>query len=276
MPFNFKRYLRVAIKNLFLFISFPKREINGLRILTYHRVGNYEPKDVGSFVPLELFKEQMDYLNLEGYNVISLSLASFYLKFGLRIPPQSLVITFDDGYVDNFHHAYPILKRLRFPATIFLITSYIKKEKNLNLNGDVYLNHKQIKEMRRHNIEFGSHTLNHPRLSQLNAKKLWKEIYLSRLVLEHLLEEKIKFFCYPYGDFDHRVLKVVASAGYIASCSVKPGANFSRNDLFRLRRTEISYRDDIVVFRTKIAGRYDLAHFFYQLYARTRGELIWV
>jgi peptidoglycan/xylan/chitin deacetylase (PgdA/CDA1 family) len=274
---NLLKSAKYKIKNFLILVSSLKpQQENGIRILMYHRIGNYNSKKIHSFVPPELFKEQMNFLNIEGYNVIPLKTAYFYFKNKIYLPKNSLVLTFDDGYEDNFRFAYPILKRFRFPATIFLITKYIKKKKNLIIGEDEYLNLAQVKEMKKEIFDFGSHTMSHLRLSKLNETQLWKEVCFSKKFLEKITDAEINFICYPYGDYNSKVLKSVKSAKYLAGCSVRPGWNLPDTDFFRLRRTEITYKDDIKIFKLKLYGQYDFAHHLYQLYAKAKGDIVWI
>ncbi|MCD6099142.1 MAG: polysaccharide deacetylase family protein [Candidatus Marinimicrobia bacterium] len=98
---------------------------NGIKILAYHKVNN-EPHDyLGLNTTISNFKAQMKYLK-RNYNIISLKDAINMLHSTERIPMDTIVITFDDGYKDNYLHAFPILKKYKIPATIFVTTNPIE------------------------------------------------------------------------------------------------------------------------------------------------------
>jgi peptidoglycan/xylan/chitin deacetylase (PgdA/CDA1 family) len=115
-----------------------------------------------------------------------------------------------------------------------------------------------VKEMQAQGVEFGSHTLTHPMLSQVSREVARREIVESRQELEDRLGAGIAFFCYPRGDFNGAVKQMVREEGYRAACSTLPGVNDRRTDLFELRRTYISRHDSAKEFAKKMAGAYDI------------------
>ncbi len=223
------------------------------RILCYHRVSD----EVDNYITVSTkkFREQMGYLAKEGYKTISLQ----ELIEG-KCDEQSIVITFDDGYRDNYEQAFPTMNEYGFAGTIFCIANEMGK--------DDYLTLKHIREMRKSNFEFGSHTLSHPKLTQLSANQKWDEIIGSKKALEELFEHEVKYFCYPFGYQDQETRDLVKQAGYSAACSNAPGTN-DKIDIYRLRRTEIAAHDSLRDFEKKCVGAYDLMH---QLLHTMRGR----
>lgn len=128
-------------------------------------------------VPKEQFKEQMKYLKDNGYTTLTLNELYNFLEKNKPIPEKSIVITLDDGYVDNYTNAYPILKELGFNATVFVITSNIDKDKRT-------LTSKQIKEMDEAGIQIASHTYNHDKLDDLSYEKQLQTMKKSKDDLE--------------------------------------------------------------------------------------------
>ena len=220
----------------------------GVRILCYHNVNDQEKKY--TTVSISNFKNQMEFLNRHGYKTISLNDLLTKRENG-DYSSKKIAITFDDGWRDNYEHAFPILKDYGFQATIFLITDRI---------GDLdYLTPEQIKEMHRYGIEFGSHSLSHPKLPSLTEEQKWNEIFNSRKKIEDQFQFNVDFFCYPYGLYDSETVEMVEKAGYKGACSNRPGANI-KDETFLLKRTEISAHDTLFDFEKKIAGAYDLLH----------------
>ena len=223
------------------------RENRGVRILCYHNVNDKDK--TYTTVSVSNFKAQMEFLRQNGYQSISLNetLAASNGSFSSK----RFVITFDDGWRDNFDHAFPILKECGFSVTVFLIAGRIGEPG--------YLNVEQIKAMDNDGIRFGSHTLSHPNLKLLTKEQKWNEIFGSRKKLEEKFRFSVDFFCYPYGWYDHESIQAVQQAGYLGACSNRPGSNFKMNP-YLLNRTEIGAGDTLFDFQKKLAGSYDLLH----------------
>jgi peptidoglycan/xylan/chitin deacetylase (PgdA/CDA1 family) len=241
------------------------------RILYYHRV---DDDDQRSCVRPEQFLQQMSYLFAHASCVITLERLCHSLASGEALPARCIVITFDDGFADNYTQAYPILQRFGFPATIFLTVGFIGTAELPVLSGlhraARPLTWQQVDEMGRHGISFGSHTLTHPSLPQLGAEELQREVYGSRLLLEEKLARGVEFFCYPKGEYTATVKAVVQRAGYAGACSIYPGSVRMQSDLFALPRTYIGRDDTLSDFRKKLCGAYDLLHAGVQLWRRVR------
>jgi peptidoglycan/xylan/chitin deacetylase (PgdA/CDA1 family) len=234
----------------------PRPEV---RILYYHSISD-DP--VRSSVSPPAFEAQMEYLRRSRYRPLSLSEAARRLTSRGNLPEQSVVITLDDGFRDNYERAFPVLARLGFPATVFLTASYIGTDRLPTLTRTDFvprpLDWGQVKEMHAHGIEFGSHTLTHPMLSQLQPGEARREIAESRRVIEDRLGAPAPLFCYPRGDFNEAVKRIVREEGYVAACTTLPGVNDWRTDPFALRRTYVSRRDTPREFAKKVRGAYDL------------------
>lgn len=243
------------------------------RILYYHRV---DDDDQRSCVRPEQFIHQMGYLSAHGYRVIELADLCRSLVTGQALPARSVVLTFDDGFADNYTQAYPILQRFGFPATIFLTVGFIGTAELPVLSGPHRparpLTWPQVSEMGRHGISFGSHTLTHSSLPQLGEEELQREVCGSRLLLEEKLGRGVQFFCYPKGEFTASVKAVVQRAGYEGACSTYPGPVRAECDLFALPRTYIGRDDTVSDFRKKLCGAYDLLHTGVQLWRRVKSR----
>ena len=219
-------------------------------ILMYHQIEKH-PKNQVLFVSPENFSSQMKFLKEKDYKVISLKELAYCLQRGERFPKKSVLITFDDGYRNNYTNAYPVLKKYGFPATIFLIVKRIGKEG--------YLSYKEIEEMKNGGIDFGSHTLGHPNLTQISTVGARKEILLSKKILEKRLKEPIDFFCYPYGATNEKVAEIVRDSGYkMAFCTKGRGDRFPYYDLYTIPRIRVSSRDNLLSFRIKLSPFYSL------------------
>jgi peptidoglycan/xylan/chitin deacetylase (PgdA/CDA1 family) len=219
-----------------------------LTILTYHSINDEINPD--ETVTPEEFEKQLQYIK-ENYKVISLEDAVEYLQTDIKKISDSIVITFDDGYSDNYHNAYPLLKKHNFPATIFLISDLI------NDKGGKYLSQSQIHEMMDNNISFGSHTISHRILTGLRNDEIIGEIRDSKDILESQLGNKINSFAYPVGtraDFDDETAEIVKEYKYTCACSNVYGMNDENSDIFALKRIGIETTDCFLLFKQKLDG----------------------
>ena len=162
------------------------------------------------------------------------------------------MITFDDGYQDNYVNAFPVMKEFGFKGTIFCVANEIGQKG--------YLRKEEIKEMAKAGFEFGSHTLSHRDLPNLRRQDKVREINSSKSFLSNELQLNINFFCYPRGLYDRDSVTLVQEAGYLGACSNQPGTNNGKSNPFLLKRTEIALHDSLFDFQKKLAGAYDWMH----------------
>jgi peptidoglycan/xylan/chitin deacetylase (PgdA/CDA1 family) len=203
------------------------------------------------------FKKQMKYLKRTGYTPISLDALHKYLVNKTdKLPQKPILITFDDGYMDNYENALPILKEYNFPATVFVVSDLIGGSNQWDMiKGHPersLMGWREIEEMQRYGIAIGSHTLNHPSLSLLNQRDARKEIEESKKVLEDKLGVQINHFAYPYGDRNSVVMEMVKQVGYKTACSTRSGFNTGDTGLFDLRRIEVYGTDALWQFALKL------------------------
>jgi peptidoglycan/xylan/chitin deacetylase (PgdA/CDA1 family) len=243
-----------------------------LRILYYHSVSD---APIRAAVAPAAFERQMQYLSRSPYRLLALGDAVRQLLAQGTLPPDSLAVTLDDGFADNYEQAFPLLSRYRIPATIFLTVGYIGTGRLPTLSRTEHvprpLDWAQVREMHAHGVEFGSHTMTHPMLSEVSLDEARRELVDSRRVLEDRLGAPAGLFCYPRGDFSEPVKQAVREAGYVAACSTLPGLNGRHPDLFALRRTYVSRRDTIEEFAKRTAGAYDLLQRGLTAWRRGRG-----
>jgi peptidoglycan/xylan/chitin deacetylase (PgdA/CDA1 family) len=225
-------------------------------VLAYHSVSNCRTD--GLSVGTSEFEAQISWLCQEGYQSITLS--DFVSQ---PVPEENpiVIITFDDGYADNYWCALPILHRYGFVATIFLVSSYVNTKRiypwdlsnimcDPNLAAYQVLSWDQIREMMTNGIEFGSHTRTHPRLTDLSANQITEEIRCSRSDLEAQLGRRVVSFCYPHGNLNAQVIRSVAEAGYECAVVTPPRAGIPLNR-YTIRRAGIYHHTTRLQFRLK-------------------------
>ncbi len=253
---GFKRKKLVAVSGitliiLFLLIGFVRQQYV-LPILMYHSVAPSLPPGNRLVVSVKTFERQMDFLKKHHYNVMNLEDAAALIRDKRKALPKSIVLTFDDGYKDNYTYVFPILKKYNLPATIFIILSEVGRPDRLSW--------KEIKEMQDSGlISFGSHTSSHPFLELVKSdEELKKEIKGSKTILEEKLGKPVDTFSYPMGRFNFRVRQFVVDAGYKAGVVTNPGKKYPNDDVFVLKRLRISENaNNLFVFWIETSGYYN-------------------
>ena len=198
----------------------PRR---GFVALMYHHIGtltNPQDEQFPFTVTPEHFEAQLRFLQQHGYQIISESDVLHARKDTQSSVKKPILLTFDDGYADNYTFLFPLLKKYQAHALIFLITDRVGTKD--------YLNWQQIKEMKESGwVAFGSHTCSHRRLRSLSDEEIIQEITQSKQILEEKLGAPVISFCYPFGagGFDKRVRPQVFKAGYQLDFSTKKGIN---------------------------------------------------
>ena len=215
-------------------------------VLMYHRVGNADTSWSQKLtVSPDNFRKQMHRLAGMGFTPCSINDFIGWLDGHNHLPEKSFLITFDDGYAGVFDHAFPVLQKMNWTATVFLVSGLISKQdvwcQHENPSGDSYplMNPVQIMEMNNSGFSFHSHSRNHEDLGQLDAGKLESELRGSRKDLESLLNKPVPYFAYPFGRYNENVVSAVRQAGYAAAFSVQPGFNQPGIDHFAIRRIDV-------------------------------------
>jgi peptidoglycan/xylan/chitin deacetylase (PgdA/CDA1 family) len=223
-----------------------------LPILTYHRVVDSPPPDdpAGHWVTAGTFERHLRWLAAHGYSSLPVAAVGRAFDDGAgipdRLPLRAVVLTFDDGYRDNYDLAWPLMKRYGFTATIFLVSEsiggYNRFDADLPGAPVPMLSWEQVREMGSAGIAFGSHTCTHPSsLIGLDDNRLRYELEGSKATLEEMLNAPVDQFSYPHDQLDGRVEAAVASAGYTLACA-GVGSRFSR---YCLNRVSPPRRGDI-------------------------------
>lgn len=195
-------------------------------VLYYHSVMLEEGNEVR--MPPDQFEAQMAYMRDRGYE--SVTLEQLYRAFykGETLPTKPFVITFDDGYVDNYTTAFPILKKHGFTASVFMVSGYI--------DGEGFMSWSQLKELTANGWEIAGHTANHPYLSQIDKKTLFNELISSKELLEKELGQPVNFFAYPYGDVNADIAQAVKDTGYVMAFTTDRGWADLNLDEWHLQR----------------------------------------
>ena len=235
MKLSYKRFLLslLCMVSLLIVAGFIQiRTATGIPVLNYHQV---EPKD-GNPLTLwpEQFEAQMEYLAAEGYTTITIDEMMDALENGTSLPEKSVIITFDDGYADNYEYVYPILKKYGFKATIFLIYDFTNAYPN-------YLTWDQVAEMKASGlIHFESHTMTHANLAELTSvDELRHEIADSHDLLSEKLGYDMHYIAYPGGRVNEEIERITSAAGYRGGFTVHYGLSTPAEGRYQMDRIPI-------------------------------------
>lgn len=235
----------IALVCFYSFWMYPRYSVP---ILFYHHLGYSD--DLLTVTP-ENFEEQMKYIKDKGYNVIPLDELVEGTKAGRKFKHNTVVITADDGYKDNYIYAYPILKKYGYPATIFLATNLVGSDNS-------FLNWDEIKEMAKNNISFGGHTKNHVYLPSVEKEDiLWDEIAGCKEPIEKHTGLSVDYFCYPMAGFTEKIKTTVKKAGYRGACTTNRGFDIlNKKDMYELDRIAVRNHDKATSlhFRIELSG----------------------
>ncbi len=179
------------------------------------------------------FQAQMNWLAQQGYRTVTFPQVVAYLKHAQPLPSRPVLITFDDGWLQGYTEAFPVLRQHSFSATYFVYTDAMGRPSSISWE--------QLQEMSKAGMDVGSHTLSHPHLRQLGTDQAFREIAESRSILERRLNRPVTTFDYPFGEYDSSTVELVKRAGFESAVTIAPGFKQSLEGVFTLRRIRVSY-----------------------------------
>lgn len=191
------------------------------RVLVYHKIDYQRELGISVIHPTR-FRRQVAFLVAQGYTLNTLSAAYSAPMFS----PDEIALTFDDGYAGVFHYAFPILQEFKVPGTVFLISGFLGKVNNwdVQLAGRRFphLTMQQVKELSAAGWEMGSHTISHRCLIGLPRQEIWKELNDSKRSIEDLLGRRVKYLAAPFGKVNRLILELARESGYLGVCGFYP------------------------------------------------------
>jgi peptidoglycan/xylan/chitin deacetylase (PgdA/CDA1 family) len=228
-------------------------------ILAYHHV-NPLTNDMIT-VSLNHFESHMVFLHRRGFTSLFISEALECLLGRRALPSKPVVLTFDDGYQDNFQFAFPLLKKYKIKATIFIVTGWMG-EQRIPENEKNLLTHRQCTDMVGQGqaapialsweearlmeesglVELESHGHSHNKDLYRNIPMLRQDLYLSQECFIRYLNRESRHFCWPGGRYDTPSLKVPEAMGFLSTCTTERGINIPGSDPMRLKR--VTAKDD--------------------------------
>lgn len=221
-------------------------------ILTYHKFTRGRG-DITT-VTEKAFEEQMRYLKVSGFRVITLDAFFDFLDLRRQIPPKSVVITADDGWRSFYEIAYPILKRYGYPSTLFVYTDFIFNNSKAQLDWDA------LREMHQNGVDIQSHTKTHRYLDRRSGSESYKEYFEalkrelgeSTRIIKRNLNIDVKYVAYPYGDTNHLVSALLDKLEYRGGLTVERASASALSNRFRISRSMIYGTFDIQDFEKNL------------------------
>ena len=221
-------------------------------ILMYHAVGAPGEAPGCYVVPFRRFQRQMAWLTLRRYRVIGLEELLDHRRAHEVPPARSVVITFDDGYADNYHLATAVLRARGFKAMFFLVSGYVGQRNAWDPSGELagrpLLSWEDARAMLAVGMEVGAHTRSHPVLPDLPRDRAAHEIAGARQELEAALGRPVRAFAYPFGRLDESTPAAVAEGGFEGACCSRSGVNDPSVSSLLLRRLEVRGTDSLLQF----------------------------
>ncbi len=229
-------------------------------ILMYHSVGAPNGRATCLDVSEEDFARQMAFLHARGFHVIRLTELAGILRRREKPRPRTVVITFDDGYDNNYTKAFPILKKYGFPATIFVVAGRLGEDYDVARGVSTRIMTPQMMQdmVASGLIDIGSHTKYHYYLPDVrNEALLWEEIRGSKTFLESVVGAPVVTLAYPLGGYTRQIEEMARRAGYEAAVATNKKPGYAGTDLFALKRIRISGSSrSMFIFFMEVSGYY--------------------
>lgn len=184
-------------------------------VICYHSINKDPSGKSPIIISPEKFRQHLQTIKDNGYTTLTMAQFNDYIFGDKPIPEKSVLLTFDDGYMDNYTNAFPILKEFNMNATIFVISSY--------LDGDIYMSPSNIKEMSDYGIDIESHTVSHLRLSELSYEQQFNELKNSKQTIEKITGKPVISIAYPEGKYNEDTTKAVLETGYAMGFTIDRG-----------------------------------------------------
>lgn len=226
-------------------------------VLLYHDLPASGAVGGRSLAGVAMFRRQMRYLAAHNYRTLTAEEFIAALNEPAQTPSNSILITFDDGYLDFYEHAFPVLTELGLTATAFLITDVLERG-IAAWRGPHYLempstlSWEQVVEMSRSGISFGSHGHTHRKMNELAANEAADETERSKALLEERLGKPVSLFAYPYGAVNEIAKDAVREAGFAAALAWTSQGT----DRFELPRRAIAPARGMPSFRLRLSRTY--------------------
>lgn len=238
--------------------------INRPKVLMYHRIVDTEQHSGSEFTCLHVdeFRRQLELLDRFHYTPITFEDYRLFQEGRLQLPQKPVILTFDDGYLDTYRLAYPLLKEYGMKAVVFVLGDRSIRKNRWDLGKGGFseaslMTDNHILELYNSGFEIGSHTLSHSNLNELSPDECFREVHKPKIILEALLGGPIQSFSYPYGVVNPGIKKQIYRAGYRFACSVYSGPAQFGLDPLEIRRITVSNSISTIGFVARLVAPYE-------------------
>jgi peptidoglycan/xylan/chitin deacetylase (PgdA/CDA1 family) len=211
---SMKPIVRLIISVGMIICTFSPLAQGYVTVLLYHKFD--EADSPSTSTPTAMFAQQMEYLHAQRYEVMSMDELYKCITGERPVPDKAVVITLDDGYLSEYTQAIPILKEHGYPFCVFVFTR--------SVGAHNFMNWDHLRQIRSFGGEVGSHTHTHPHLVDSSAEEIREEFFRSKKILEKNLGVDVKWFAYPFGDYDNTIRALGTKAGYKLLLTSDPGS----------------------------------------------------
>lgn len=218
-------------EDLIEYINVPVEEVR-IPILMYHSICNDDPNN-SLMIPTEMFAEQMEWLRENDFTAMSMDDVIEAMNTG-KVPKRPVLITFDDGYADNYINAFPELKNNNLKGTFFIISDTITEE------GGYYMSTSMLKEMKEAGMEIENHTANHLELNNLSREDAIDSIKRGQEFLRSVIGSNGNYLCYPVGRYSDETIEIQKELGIKAALTTQGGISSIADGKYELKRIRIS------------------------------------
>jgi len=215
-------------------------------ILMYHYISEPPPGAdiyrVDLSVTPDSFRQQMAFLSENGYTPIDMYSLSLAIVNRETLPEKPVILTFDDGYLDNYEHAFPILQEYGFGGTFFIVTDFVDRGR------EGYMTWEMIEAMSRSGQRIESHSKTHPDLATKSRDGLIFEILGAQETLAAHIGYRPRYFCYPGGTYNEETIQILSELDYWGAVTTQNGTWHGFDDRFEWRRVRIRNTTSITEF----------------------------
>ncbi|MNC25718.1 Poly-beta-1,6-N-acetyl-D-glucosamine N-deacetylase precursor [compost metagenome] len=190
------------------------------------------------------FTEQMQYLADNGYHPLTMAEFSDIMEGRAAAPQKPVLLTFDDGYVDNHSTVMPLLAKLGFPATLFMSPGVMDDKR--------FINWEQAKDLRDSGWDIMPHGMTHPYLTKLTPEEQAWQITEARKQIEEKLGVTADVFCYPYGEYNNTTLKILTDNGFRYAFTIEQGKTTPKQHPYKLKRVFVNGEEDLSALVRKL------------------------